>query len=375
MKFFKDDETGDVYIWNGEELEKIKDGSDGKGNDQNDENQNNQDGTQNQQDNQTSTENNEEPEKEEQDGDSKDGESSENSDQQSDDQSGKDSDNGQDGNKSDSNQQAKPSDKPNNSNQGGNGDSSWATDTIKSKRKDTNVQRINDFLNDSDAMGEIAKGFEGEVIKPGDPRANKKDYADISDYKSGPVNLKNKDDLIKSVKNCLTKQALDEIERIKYSFRTLDLRRLSVDQIVKGRQIEKIYKKNKPIINVYQDVSGSWRGELEISNEIVAALAKLQSQGLIEVRLKYFATRVSNNIGSAGSGTNGGPVMQDIKKERPTNVLIITDGDVTDYNYDMKEEGHVRIKGNVWFVWKHDSKSSGFLKFLSGKNVIEFDAS
>ena len=81
---------------------------------------------------------------------------------------------------------------------------------------------------------------------------------------------------------------------------------------------------------------------------------------MIEVDYYYFATRVAKDRKSAGGSTNGKPIQTHIEQTKPDNVIIITDGDITDCS------GMTMVPGAVWMLF-FDSQSNNLMDHIRGK--------
>lgn len=104
-----------------------------------------------------------------------------------------------------------------------------------------------------------------------------------------------------------------------------------------------------PAINVYFDQSASWDDEkIKVGQQAVATLNQYVKQGLIKIYLYYFSCNVHEKASDARAegGTYGRPIIEHIKQTKPDNVIIMTDGDIS----DVRET--VSIPGGVWFLFK-----------------------
>lgn len=101
-----------------------------------------------------------------------------------------------------------------------------------------------------------------------------------------------------------------------------------------------------PLINVYFDQSGSWDvNKIETGKQAVATLYKYQTRGEIKVNLYYFDTKVKSEPVGLGGGTKGRPVIEHISQTKPNNVIILTDGDITDIGES------ITVPGAVWILF------------------------
>lgn len=137
------------------------------------------------------------------------------------------------------------------------------------------------------------------------------------------------------------------------------------DFLVPGRYI--LDNKFIPKINVYHDVSGSFSdpAKTEIAMRAIDSLNTYKRQGDIEMDVFYFADRVSSTRAGAGGGTEGTPIQEHIKLTKPTNVIIITDGDINDCTEV------VTVPGAVWMLF-YGSESKNVQEHIRGKKQNKY---
>lgn len=118
---------------------------------------------------------------------------------------------------------------------------------------------------------------------------------------------------------------------------------------------------NIPSINVYWDVSGSFSNPAKTAGaeSAINSLQKYVRRGQIVMHTYYFADRVSNTRNGAGGGTNGIPVAEHIASTRPTNVIIITDSDISQFPKTV-------VPGAAWMLF-YDSRSTVLENNLRGR--------
>lgn len=117
-----------------------------------------------------------------------------------------------------------------------------------------------------------------------------------------------------------------------------------------------------PSINVYWDVSASFDdpAKTEGARQAMAFLNKYVKEKKIKIHTYYFADRVSDDRNSAGQGTRGTPILMNIQQTKPTNVIVITDGDINDCS------STVTVPGAVWYLF-YQSASDNLREHLLGK--------
>lgn len=118
---------------------------------------------------------------------------------------------------------------------------------------------------------------------------------------------------------------------------------------------------NIPSINVYWDVSGSFSNPAKTAGaeSAINSLQKYVRRGQIVMHTYYFADRVSDTRNGAGGGTNGVPVAEHIASTRPTNVIIITDSDISQFPKTV-------VPGAAWMLF-YDSRSTVLENNLRGR--------
>ena len=120
-------------------------------------------------------------------------------------------------------------------------------------------------------------------------------------------------------------------------------------------------EKNIPLINIYHDVSGSFSDERKTAAafKAIETLNQYVRDGDIEIKLYYFADRVSESKKNAGGGTRGTPIQDHIEATKPTNVIIITDADISDCSRVVK------VPGAVWMLF-YDARSQNVMDHIKG---------
>lgn len=135
--------------------------------------------------------------------------------------------------------------------------------------------------------------------------------------------------------------------------------------IVPGKLVRE--DKNIPLINVYHDVSGSFSSEAKTAAafKAIESLNQYVRDGDIEIKVYYFADRVSDSRNNAGGGTRGTPILDHIEQTKPTNVIVITDSDISDCDRVVK------VPGAVWMLF-YDSRSQNLIDHLKGKRQNKY---
>ncbi len=134
------------------------------------------------------------------------------------------------------------------------------------------------------------------------------------------------------------------------------------EPLMKGRQ----WVKNKkiPKLNVYFDQSGSW-SEKDIQEGVKALgiLNNYKDKGEIQLNVKFFANNVHINAADARreGGTDLRSVFNDIIKDKPDNVMIMTDSDG-----DSSSLPDITVPGAVWLLFRN-SRSQNVIDHIHGR--------
>ena len=233
---------------------------------------------------------------------------------------------------------------------------------------ESELDDLEQIFNDKDALADFENDFKSIKSDPLLNSNSKTSWSYIGNSTS-TTTISSTQELIKNLKKHLIAQAIEFGTIDEQTWKYLDVQKMSAGIMYKGTTQREILRVTKPTLYIYQDVSPSWEeDDLELAKQVLASLKQLNDQGIIQVELKYFATRVTDNPNNAGGDTRGEPVIDKINEVRPTNVMIVTDRDV--WGIDRQA---VKVPGCVWFIWKHGLVSKGFKNKLSGKKVFEFN--
>lgn len=130
----------------------------------------------------------------------------------------------------------------------------------------------------------------------------------------------------------------------------------------------------KPSIRVYLDCSSSFRKEdIKKEENFMQSIARFEKDGDIEKTvIKYFATDLWDYYKTARDqdGTNAwDEIIEDIKKYKPSNVVIVTDNDMI---LQGGQYGTAEIDGIAWFIWKRFAAQS-LVNDIKCKKTIQYN--
>lgn len=122
-----------------------------------------------------------------------------------------------------------------------------------------------------------------------------------------------------------------------------------------------------PVINVYWDASGSFSPpqKTAAAKKAIETLNKYVRSGEIKMNVWYHGVRISDTFAGAGGGNRSNIVEEHILETRPDNVIVITDGDLS--NDTLK----ATVPGAVWMLF-YDTRSSGLMNSLHGKKETKY---
>ena len=106
-------------------------------------------------------------------------------------------------------------------------------------------------------------------------------------------------------------------------------------------------------------------GERHGEQEFIVFTAVEGTGGDIHIELYYFADRISDSRNNAGGGTRGTPILDHIEQTKPTNVIVITDADISDCSRV------VTVPGAVWMLF-YGGRSSNLMDHLKGKRQNKY---
>ena len=230
-------------------------------------------------------------------------------------------------------------------------------DTPKEQRDKVDVaaraQKIKDFI---DNLQEQARIYEENTAAIRKEKASKA-AADVERYQGTGLN-QFKLNLNRFIADQVSELEDDSYARIHPSYEDSEF-------IVPGKMIKD--EKYIPVINVYHDVSGSFSSpaKTEAAMKAIESLNQYVRDGDIEVNLYYFADYVSDNRTRAGGGTRGTPILDHIEQTNPTNVIVITDADISDCRRVVK------VPGAVWMLF-YDARSENLMEHLKGKRQNKY---
>ena len=230
-------------------------------------------------------------------------------------------------------------------------------DTPKEQRDKADVaaraQQIRDFLDNLEEQAHMQEENTTAIRKEKASR----EARDVERYQGSGLN-QFKLNLNRFIADQVGEMEDDSYARIHPSYEDSEF-------ILPGKLVRE--EKNIPLINVYHDNSGSFSDERKTAAafKAIESLNQYVRDGDIEIKLYYFADRVSESKNNAGGGTRGTPIQDHIEATKPTNVIIITDSDISDCSRVVK------VPGAVWMLF-YDSRSQNVMDHIKGKRQNKY---
>lgn len=126
------------------------------------------------------------------------------------------------------------------------------------------------------------------------------------------------------------------------------------DVIMKADVTQYEQRQEKPSIDFFFDVSGSWEdSDVELGKRFVASLKEFVDRGELELNIYYFSDVVGQDLNTVRkwSGTTAWTkILNTIKSNNAKNVVVMTDGDMDDYA--VRSGQKCLVEGVVWYLWK-----------------------
>ena len=155
------------------------------------------------------------------------------------------------------------------------------------------------------------------------------------------------------------------------------------DVIMKADVTQYEQRQEKPSIDFFFDVSGSWEdSDVELGKRFVSSLKEFVDRDELELNIYYFSDVVGqdlNTVRNYGGTSAWTKILDTIKSNNAKNVVIMTDGDMD--HYAARSGKKCLVEGVVWYIWKlGDYYTTGaqelpkYLKGMQGTTQYAFSA-
>ena len=126
------------------------------------------------------------------------------------------------------------------------------------------------------------------------------------------------------------------------------------DVIMKADVTQYEQRQEKPSIDFFFDVSGSWEdSDVELGKRFVSSLKEFVDRDELELNMYYFSDIVGqdlNTVRNYGGTSAWTKILDTIKSNNAKNVVIMTDGDMD--KYAARSGQKCLVEGVVWYIWK-----------------------
>ena len=126
------------------------------------------------------------------------------------------------------------------------------------------------------------------------------------------------------------------------------------DVIMKADVTQYEQRQEKPSIDFFFDVSGSWEdSDVELGKRFVSSLKEFVDRDELELNMYYFSDIVGQDLKSVrnyGGTSAWTKILDTIKNNNAKNVVIMTDGDMD--GYAVRSGQKCLVEGVVWYIWK-----------------------
>ena len=154
------------------------------------------------------------------------------------------------------------------------------------------------------------------------------------------------------------------------------------DVIMKADVTQYEQRQEKPSIDFFFDVSGSWEdSDVELGKRFVSSLKEFVDRDELELNIYYFSDVVGqdlNTVRNYGGTSAWTKILDTIKSNNAKNVVIMTDGDMD--HYAARSGKKCLVEGVVWYIWKlGDYYTTGaqelpkYLKGMQGTTQYAFN--
>lgn len=237
-------------------------------------------------------------------------------------------------------------------------------DELTSKER-ARLQRIQDKLHDIDLQRKIENETEDAVLTD---RETQREKELRKKQRENPLGIRSGG--LVAFKQSIDKFIKDQVSAKRIPSWKRPNKRYPEETGIVMRGRARVENKNIPLLVVYFDQSGSWSNE-----DVQRGLAAIESlnyyvkQHKLKLEVYYFAVNIHDNPGAArreGGTLDAWVLVDDIKKKRPNNVVIMTDSDP-----GSRCASSVTVDGGVWLLFKNGNISRGLLDNVHGKKLTE----
>lgn len=241
------------------------------------------------------------------------------------------------------------------------------TEEGNSKSNDTNARlaKLDRLFGDADLFDELEAENTSKLSKD-----KEKELRKIKANKSPDFSVVEKVSDFSTFANDMKRLIGSQIQKVRMSSWKVPNQRYENSGIMRrGKQRKDSI--NTPTLSVYFDQSGSWSDDaVEKGKQALRILDDYVKKGQLKINILYFADDISENIDEIGGGTGAGKKLIDhIQATKPTNVLVMTDGDFDKPHWNQIDSaGYITVPGGVWFLFRDGIESKKLQMHLRGRS-------
>ena len=234
-----------------------------------------------------------------------------------------------------------------------------------SSKEQARLKRIQDALHDINIERKIQDETENAVLNDREVQKRKKEAQKNS------KGLKTRSGGLNAFKASIDKFMRDELAYKRVPSWKRPNKRYPAETGIVLRGKARAETKNIPLLVVYFDQSGSWsRDDVQKGLAAIESLNYYVKQHKLKLEIYYFAVNI--HMDAAAARAEGGTLdaitlVEDIKKRKPNNVVIMTDSDPDSGGYCPS----VTVDGGVWLLFRNNDVSRQLYRNVNGKKLKE----
>lgn len=236
-------------------------------------------------------------------------------------------------------------------------------DDLDSKEQ-ARLKRIQDALHDINIERKIQNETENAVLTDREAQRRKEQQRKAKEFNTRPGGLA-------AFKRSIDKFMKDQLAAKREASWKRPNKRYPAETGIVLRGKARVEKRNVPLLVVYFDQSGSWDdSDVEKGLKAIESLNYYVKQHKLKLEVYYFSANIHDNPESAreeGTTLGADELIEDIKRKRPNNVVIMTDSDPD----HCDECPSVMVDGGVWLLFRDGSISKQLYQNVRGKMLTE----
>ena len=222
---------------------------------------------------------------------------------------------------------------------------------------------LGDLWDDQEAMDELIAETENIVRKEKSVRRAEQRAAEKEAQRYTPV--KGINDFKQDIKRLIAKEVAPLMKK-SWS---------KMNKKYEGSGVEKpgkLSKKNPkiPRLRIYYDQSTSWdEDDIAIGNRAISELNYYVKKKALIIEVRYFSDDI-HSVPVRGATHAGYKLLADINRDKPENVVVMTDSDFDAFG-EIRGHDPVVVPGGVFLLFRDGKSSKELIKRLHGKKMTK----